>query len=156
MTQYEEVFALFLRKRGLRLTGQRKGILARVLSSQGHLRAESLVRDITAAGAASRASVYRTLDLMKEAGLLRKSNLGERHPRYERAFGHPDHDHMVCVKCGHVIEFRDPAVEEKLAEIAGKARFAARERRLQILGLCARCRETDTATSDGIPVQQSL
>ncbi len=141
MTRYQAILAEFLKRRGLRMTKPREAILARVLSAQGHFRAEELARDIAAAGGASRASVYRTLNLMAEAGLLKKSVVGEGYARYERAFGHPDHDHMVCVRCERIIEFRDSSIEKKVQAIAEKAGFAVHGRRLQITGLCARCQK---------------
>ena len=61
----------------------------------------------------SRATVYNTLDLLQECGIISRYRFGENHSRYEKAIGRPHHDHLICLECGDIIEF----VNQKLLKI---------------------------------------
>ena len=98
---------------GLRRTGQREIILRSAFSQQEHFTAEDLldrVRKIQPT--ISRATVYRTLGLMVEAGLLREIDLGGEQTTYDPNFlDKPSHNHLVCIDCGRVVEFEDAHIE---------------------------------------------
>ena len=103
----------FIRRMGLRRTGQREIILRSAFSQQEHFTAEDLldrVRKIQPT--ISRATVYRTLGLMVEAGLLREIDLGGEQTTYDPNFlDKPSHNHLVCIDCGRVVEFEDAHIE---------------------------------------------
>ena len=101
-----DTFEAFLRSRGLRLTKQRKLIFDEVFSLDGHLDADRIASKLKDAHKnASRATVYRTLDLLAEAGLAKRVRLTANNMVYEPIRTGEHHDHMVCLRCGKIIEF---------------------------------------------------
>src|SRR3974390_3085423 len=86
----------------------------------------------------SRATVYRTLSKLVDAGLLRRLELGPR-MYYEHDYGYPPHDHMHCGQCGKVIEFQSPAMETALSEMCHRHQFNSNGHTLVIRGTCAEC-----------------
>lgn len=100
------IFNKFLKDNGRRLTKERAAILRKTLSCNGHFDPESLYLQIKKTGLkASRASVYRTLNLLCECGIIEKIRKDEHGAIYERTYGHAHHDHMLCTQCGAVINF---------------------------------------------------
>ena len=99
----------FIRRKGLRRTGQRETIVKAAFSKDEHFTADELfdrVRKVDAE--TSRATVYRTLSLLVEADLLREIDLGENQTTYDPNFlDKPSHNHLVCIDCGRVVEFED-------------------------------------------------
>jgi len=135
-------FAEFLGNRGLRLTAQRREILSEVLAMKGHFEAEDLHHQLRKkqSGRVSRASVYRTLPLLVEAGLLREVEFVERHTHYEKSASREEHSHLICTSCRKVIEFRHPSVERALQSVARKHGFEEHSRKVEVTGLCRGCR----------------
>jgi Fur family ferric uptake transcriptional regulator len=137
----EGVFRACLAQNGLRLTVQRRDVLTAVLASQGHFAAEELHAALRASGkSVSLATVYRTLGLLCDCGLLRRAPRWEDRQRYESVYGQQHHDHMLCVECGRVIEFCDDELEDLQRRICRRHGFAPMERRMGIRGLCRTCR----------------
>ncbi|MCX6868582.1 MAG: transcriptional repressor [Verrucomicrobia bacterium] len=103
----------FIRRMGLRRTGQREIILKAAFSHKEHFTAEDLLGRVRIIQAAiSRATVYRTLALMVEAGLLREIDLGDEQTTYDPNFlDKPSHNHLVCIDCGRVVEFEDAHID---------------------------------------------
>ena len=97
-TPEELRFEHFLRGRNLKLTGERMAILEVIFRNSQHFDAEMLHADLKAQGGdISRATVYRTLDLLVQSGLVRKNSLGSSHANYEAARGNEHHDHLICL-----------------------------------------------------------
>ena len=86
-----------------------------------------------------KATVYRTLPLLVDCGILKQVRFDVKQAHYEHAFGAGPHDHMVCRRCGRIIEFRSDEVEELRARIARRERFHVVSHRFQISGLCWEC-----------------
>ena len=103
----------FIRSKGLRRTGQRDVIIQTVFSKDEHFTAEELFERVRHNSAdISRATVYRTLGLMVDAGLLREIDLGDAPTTYDPNFlEKPTHNHLVCIDCGRVVEFEDSHIE---------------------------------------------
>ncbi len=139
----ERRFRLFLQGRGLRVTPERIQILYAVLETEEHLQADELAFRLKRAGSrVSRATVYRTLVHLVEAGLVRKVDFGEGHAHYENAVkGDGHHDHLICETCGKVIEFLDPQVEKIQEEIAARYQFLLTGHQFQLSGTCEDCRK---------------
>lgn len=136
-----EIFERYLKTKNLNFTRERKLVLDEVFSIDGHLEADEIFlrlkkdkKDV------SRATVYRTLGLLVDSGLVRKVYLGDDHIHYEHTFGHTHHDHLVCIKCGRVIEFSDKKIEKLQAKICQKNRFQEISHTVQIFGYCKDCR----------------
>ncbi len=140
MKKETEIFTKYLKTKKLSFTKERKFILAQVFATDGHLEADEIfLRLRKAKKDVSRATVYRTLGLLVDSGLVRKVYLGEDHIHYEHTFGHTHHDHLVCIKCGRVIEFSDKKIEKLQAKICQKSRFQEISHTVQIFGYCKDC-----------------
>lgn len=142
MASPARTFAEFLENRGLRFTAQRGEILSQTLSMRGHFEAEDLHDRLRKKKSArvSRASVYRTLPLLVEAGLLREVEFVDRHKHYEKAASREEHYHLICTSCRRVIEFRHLSVERALRDVVRKHDFEEQSRKVEITGLCKQCR----------------
>jgi Fur family ferric uptake transcriptional regulator len=103
----------FIRRKGLRRTGQRDLIIKSAFSKDEHFTAEELFDRVRKSSTdISRATVYRTLALLVEADLLRQIDLGDNQATYDPNFlDKPAHNHLVCIDCGRVVEFEDPHVD---------------------------------------------
>ena len=141
-------FEAYLRSKKLKLTGERLEILATRFKKTSHFDAEELhgelkqqARDI------SRATVYRTLDLLVQCGLVRKSSLGSSHANYEAAHEDEHHDHLICLNCNRVFEFFRADLETLQEAICSERNFKPMHHSLQIFGICSDCVATaDEAT----------
>ncbi len=132
--------------KGLKMTGQRR-IIARVLSEPGdHPDVEELYRRAAALdNRISIATVYRTVRLLEENGILERRDFGGGRARYEPA-EHGQHHHLIDVDSGRVIEFEEPAHEALLREIAARLGFDLVSARLELFG---RKLATQSATQTG-------
>ncbi|MEJ2684684.1 MAG: Fur family transcriptional regulator [Candidatus Sulfobium sp.] len=136
----QKIFRDFLGRKGLKLTRERMSVLREVFSFHDHFDPENLYLRIRGSGLkASRASVYRTLSLLVESGLVRLSMRTERGNIYEHRFGHGHHDHMICNSCGKIIEFYSEKLENIQDEICDNNKFDGVSHTLEIRGICERC-----------------
>ncbi|MGE0709192.1 MAG: Fur family transcriptional regulator [Planctomycetota bacterium] len=135
-------FRDFLKDRGLKLTQQRLTILERALGSERHFSAEELSDQVRGEEQRiSKATVYRTLALLVEAGMLDTHDFERGHTVYERAaHGKAHHDHLICVACDSVFEFHNEEIERLQLQVASRFDFAMVSHTHQIYGVCGRCR----------------
>jgi Fur family ferric uptake transcriptional regulator len=137
-----------LRPRGTKRSGKRDLIVNVFLRQEGHLSADDLValtkRDDPRIG---RATVYRTLQWMVDAGIARKVDFGEGRFRYEHSYRHPRHFHLICKTCNQSFEFLSSDIESLVEEVAAARSFTPRQSVVQIYGTCEACR-TGRASSD--------
>jgi Fur family ferric uptake transcriptional regulator len=140
-----DILNTHLRQRGKgRATSSRYAVLDEVLRTQGHFDVESLYyRLITSGVKVSKATVYNTLDLLKECGLVSKYRFAENTSRYEKAFGRPHHHHLICLKCGDIIEFVNDRLERIQDDVCRDKKFEPQSSSLQIFGTCAKCSKKD-------------
>jgi Fur family transcriptional regulator, ferric uptake regulator len=133
-------FETYLRSKKLKLTGERMDILAAIFRKDTHFDAEALHLELKHQGLdISRATVYRTLDLLVQCGLVRKSSLGSSHANYEAAREDEHHDHLICLNCNKVIEFYRPDLERLQEDICREQTFKPLHHSLQIFGICSDC-----------------
>lgn len=139
-----ETLRRFLKSSGKhRATPERFAVLDAVLQSQGHFDADGLYYRMVSAGVkVSKATVYNTLDLLQECGLVSKYRFAENTSRYEKAFGRPHHHHLICLGCGDILEFVNDKLERIQEEVCAEKRFTAQSSTLQIFGTCSRCSRT--------------
>ena len=136
----KELFTNFLKVGDYRITPERFVILDAVLSSKGHFDADQLYLTMKAAGQkVSRATVYNTLDLLLECGFISKYRFAENHSRYEKVFGRPHHDHLICLECGEITEFVNDKIALVQSEICKEKKFRHHSATFQIFGTCAKC-----------------
>ena len=129
-----------LRQAGKRITPQRVLILETMRDAGGHLDADEIYRLARRkAPRLSLSTVYRTLAMLKEAGLVDELHLGEEHLHYEiRGEGH---HHLICQSCGKVIEFECPFSQELLRDLGEEYDFEITGIHLDLVGYCAECRQ---------------
>lgn len=138
----QKIFKEFLKNRGQRFTRARAAILQKTVSTPGHFNPESLYLKMKETGLkASRASVYRTLNLLCECGLIEKAIKTDQGTLYESTFGHEHHDHMFCVGCGEIIEFYSEDLERLQEELCEKLYFHGESHILEIRGYCKKCQK---------------
>lgn len=137
-----EKYREFLATKGLRLTRERSIIVEEVFASHEHFDAEQLVQRLsqrTAKRRVSRSTIYRSLHQLEEAGMLRKVARQDGREIYEHEYGYPQHDHLICKKCGTLYEFHNEAISKLLDEITREHGFRMEGHRLEVSGLCAPC-----------------
>jgi len=132
-----------LKERGILFTPQRELVLRRALSYL-HFTAEQLVGSVRSVNrSVSRASVYRTLGLLHEAGLVEKHDFRYGPPNYEVTFGKTHHDHLMCIQCGEIIEFQEPRWEVLQEEVVKRFGYQLLSHTHKLYGLCAACQRLD-------------
>ena len=118
---YKEDFESALQKEKLKLTSQRLAIFDDVVYGEKHRECEEICSSLKKKNHnVSRATVYRTLDILIKYDFVRKMDIGDGRIRYESKIGHPHHDHMICVETGDIIEFVSDEIENIQEEIAKK------------------------------------
>jgi Fur family transcriptional regulator, ferric uptake regulator len=151
-----------LRPAGGRRSGKRDVIVQIFLKQEGHLAADELVALIRREDARiSRATIYRTLQWMVDAGIARKVDFGEGRFRFEHSYRHPRHFHLICKTCSQSFEFLSSDIEALIEEVAEERRFTARQSVLQIYGTCEACQagrqpERITAPTEALFARDAL
>ena len=129
------------RATGRRLTSQRRLILGVLEESDVHLDAETLfVRAKTRDSDISLATVYRTLAVLKEMGLVEEHRLGEEHAHFEAVRDQP-HYHFICLGCGQVIEFDVPQMAQIERDVSEREGVCITDIHLRLSGYCAQCQD---------------
>lgn len=137
----QERFAEFLQSKGKRITQQRRILVDFVFQRHDHFDAEELILNLAQlpeGGKVSRPTVYRTLNELVDAGLLRRMNLKGR-AVYEHDYGYPQHDHLHCTICDELIEFQSEELKQLREAVAAENSFRVTGHRFIITGICAEC-----------------
>jgi Fe2+ or Zn2+ uptake regulation protein len=130
-----------LQSAGRRLTAQRRLILQVLEESNAHLDADALYDQVKARDPdVSLATVYRTLAVLREIGLVEEHRLGEDHGHYEAVRQEP-HYHFTCLRCGKVIEFDTSLVAQLEQDLCEQEGIRATSTHLHVSGYCAQCRD---------------
>jgi Fur family transcriptional regulator, ferric uptake regulator len=133
------------RSRSQRFTEQQRELISFIFSQHDHFDADQLILDVGRAGLQiSRATIYRMLPKLVDAGLLRKIEVGPR-TVYEHDYGYPQHEHLVCERCNKMIEFQSEEVQQALREICAQHGFQASGHTLVVRGICADCNRARNA-----------
>ncbi len=134
------IFKRFLSERGLKSTSQRDTIVDAFLSVSGHVSTDDLYRLVNKKNAdIGYATVHRTLKLLKDCGLAWERQFGDGYARYEPASEMAHHDHIICTRCGHIVEFANPRIEKLQDAVAKERRYIIFSHKLELYGLCPRC-----------------
>lgn len=128
-------FAEFLEKQQQRKTPERFAILDEIYSNKEHFDVETLFEHMKNRNyRVSRATVYNTLDLLLDCGLVIKHQFGRNLSRYERAYGFRQHDHLICNVCNHVLEFCDPRIQQIKTTMGELMKFNITNHSLYLFG----------------------
>jgi len=137
----ERTFREYLKAKGLKFTRGRELILKEVFDRRSHFDPDELYIGMRKKGLkVSKASIYRTLPLLLQSGLIAQVERTEKPAHYEHTFGRGHHDHMHCISCGSTIEFYSEKLERLQEEICKERRFESVTHSLEIKGYCNRCR----------------
>ena len=136
-----------LRQHGVRLTSQRQLVVRRAVSHL-HFTAEELVIDVRVIDPSiARGTVYRTLALLHQAGVVEKHDFRYGPPNYEVTFGKAHHDHLMCIQCGEIIEFQEPRIEGLQQEVVERFSYQLLSHTHKLYGLCRLCQRTEAKRS---------
>jgi len=140
----------YLHKKGLKITQQRQEIAETFLKAGRHLSAEELYGQIRQTHPeVGLSTVYRTLKLLVDAGLASQREFGDGIIRYEPQLDEGHHDHLICVRCGAILEFENQKIEALQKEVAELNSFTVIRHRLELYGYCDRCRRAGAGRHDG-------
>ena len=142
------LFTAHLSKNGLRLTGPRRLILDQFLKTDRHLSQDEIYLSLRTHGV-GRATVFRTLKMLQECGLVSPVAGRGGTTRFEVELNRPHHDHLICVECGRIQEVRWPKLETIQAAACRKAGFMPQWHRHEVFGLCRGC-----AKKQHFPIQE--
>ncbi len=136
-----EKFQTILKENTLKFTKQRELVLKFLYENDGHFTPEEIYTQLKQQNPDINigiATVYRTLSLLESSGIASSISFGVQGKKYELGLK-KHHDHLICSKCGDIIEFFDKVIEEKQEEIAQKFNFQMTDHTMKIIGLCEKC-----------------
>lgn len=144
-------FSQYLIESGLRSTRQR-GIIAKTFFDAGpHISTEELYRKVIEKDRRiGLVTVYRTLKLLRGAGLAQGLQFGDNYTRYEHTPEDGHHDHLICTYCGKILEFENDTIEGLQRRVAKKAGFTVLDHKLELYGICRECRATEGRRRKGV------
>ncbi len=138
INEVKEVFRDYLKEKKHRQTPERFMVLEEIYKADGHFDADDMYFRMKNSGyRVSRATVYNTLDLLVESGLVQRHQFGQNQSFYERAYAYRQHDHVICNECGEVLEFCDPRIQEIKSMVEKLHDFNINSHSLHFYGTCS-------------------
>ena len=135
-----QVFEEYIRRQGLRRTPEREQILREIFAVSGHFDVDELYLRLRGRGVkVSRASIYRSLPLFIDCGLVREVDFSEGHWHYEHIYGRAHHGHLRCLGCGEIQEFEAPALSLVEERLALQYDYDIKGHTLEVQGYCTAC-----------------
>ena len=147
----KEKFLQFLDQKNLRITSQRRAIVDTVFSTDQHFTAEQLLEWAREKDSSvSRATVYRTLPLLTESGLVHEMDFGKDYKIYDPNYAdHPNHNHIICNDCDKIVEFESERLDALESEISGKLGFEVESQQLRINASCEEMKRVGACKNKG-------
>jgi Fur family ferric uptake transcriptional regulator len=137
-----ETFHQWIKEQGLKSTAQRDDIAQVFFNSDRHISVEELYSEVRQINPrVGYATVYRTLKLLKECGLAAERHFADGQARFEKVEEEHHHDHIICERCGRIVEFVHNEIEALQEEVAHRFGFVATNHKMEIYGICQECRE---------------
>lgn len=140
-TEAEVLLKAFLKRKAMKFTAERAAILKAVMDIEGHFSMSDLFARITSAGGgAHRATIFRMLPIMEEAGIMKRVHRADKGQwTYEHCVGHASHEHLVCISCGRIVETICPLDQNMIEKICRENGFVKTNHRVTIFGFCEDC-----------------
>ncbi|HEX9860118.1 MAG TPA: transcriptional repressor [Nitrospirota bacterium] len=130
----------YIASKGMKSTKQRDAVAEVFFSTSGHISAEELYLKVSKTHPGiGLTTVYRTLKLLTEAGLAKERRFGEPQGVYEKNDTDKHHDHLICTRCGKIIEFKEPVIEKMQDDVAKRYGFIVEDHKMELYGLCKSC-----------------
>ena len=149
-------FRAYIKAQGLRKTPERETIIEEIFTIHDHFDVDELfLRLRNKRKRVSRASLYRAIPLLIESGLIKEVYFEEGHLHYEHIYGHKDHSHLRCNRCGRIIEFEDDEIGTLQKRIGKKYNFAVTAHRFELFGYCLRCAQRDAVRKERQPFKKN-
>lgn len=140
MSKNIEKLKKILHKEGLRFTNQRKAVWNEIISSDEHRNADEIYMAIRQNGVlVSRATVYRTIDVLVKNNMVRKLDVGVGPSKFEHKMDTHHHDHIICIQCGRIEEFMVHKIEDLQDSVAKEYEFKLVRHIHQLFGICKDC-----------------
>lgn len=141
--ELKKAFIEFLKKKNMKITNTRLGLIDLIANYNKHFEIEELVNWISSQTdrRVSRSTIYRTIKLLEEFGAIKEVIKKNNKTIYEFVVGRPHHDHLICVECGKIIEFVSDDIEKLQNEVCEAYSFKPFHHRLEIFGICKSCQE---------------
>ena len=139
MEREVRTFRELLSGKGLKFTEQRRRVAEMVFSLHTHFTVDDLYERFRRDQRISRATIYRTLGLLVESGLVAEWDFGDKVKHYEHVFGHEAHNHLICTVCGKIEEFGDEDIRRIVEKTAGRRSFKVSKHALNVYGVCRAC-----------------
>ena len=142
LPEAREIYSEFLKKNKMFFTKERTQLLDFIFEQKGHFSADELMFEMQKADVkVSRATLYRSLSQMVEAGILSESDFGHGHTHYEVAIGTKPHVHLICTDSGDVREVHSQKLEDALNDLARKEGFKIKRYKIQVFGISRNSRK---------------
>ena len=137
----EEILRRYLTEHGLKSTRQRDLIAEAFFDAETHVRIDEILERVrTLDPKVSQATVYRTMKLLKDSGLAVERRFSDGQTLYESSDqGEQHHDHLICTRCGKIVEFVDERIERLQKQVAEEHGFAVEDHKMELYGLCRDC-----------------
>ncbi len=138
--QEKQKYHSYLTREGLRFSRGREAVFYQAIDTHGHFTAEEMAKAcVQLKPAVSRATVYRTIHEMLEAGIIRGTAFGDKHQHYEHLYDEKKHHHAQCVRCHEFIEFPDLDEDKRYHPILEKQGFKIIGHEMHFYGICKKC-----------------
>jgi Fur family ferric uptake transcriptional regulator len=142
-------FRQWIKDQGLKATSQREDIAQVFFATNRHISVEELYSEVRHVNPrVGYATVYRTMKLLKECGLAAERHFADGQARFENLEAERHHDHIICERCGRIVEFIHPQMEQLQEKVAQRFGFVATTHKMEIYGICQECREGHLARGE--------